>query len=98
MVRGGLEGIHRKGQCSTNERENEMLNHYPIFGRKIPSSCKVLSGSADPFQEVTCPCCRARIRKQVLAKREGANTFSKGSAEHRAFHKNADALEKVLSQ
>ena len=74
-----------------------MANHYPIFGRKVPTSCNDAGGTANPFAAVTCPHCRDRLHKSVQSKRDGAMTFSERSQERSVFLANAAALEKVLA-
>ena len=76
----------------------QQINHYPIFGRNVPKGCADTSGTASPFAPITCPCCRARLAKQVAAKRAGAATFPAGSAERRVFEANAAAFASLIGE
>ena len=72
------------------------INHYPLFGRKAPKSCADGSGTANPFAPITCPCCRARLAKQIASKRAGAMSYAADSQERPFFLANAAHFQRLL--
>lgn len=50
------------------------INHYPIFARKVARECAEDPGTVNPFAEVTCPKCRARLMAKVRAEQTAAQT------------------------
>jgi len=73
------------------------MNHYPLIGRKVPSSCNDADGTANPFASVTCLACRARLAKAAENKRKGAISFKPRSQERKVFFANAESIEVILA-
>lgn len=59
------------------------MNHFPIFARQAPSQCSDGGDTANPFDHITCPACRARLEAKRDSHAANAAAARKNSEEFR---------------